>query len=183
MTKQHDSSKLYGVLDVSAYDVISGTRVYHSVKKNQVTNSGRIVVLDLLAQIAVGPTPQANPSYNQIWSISLGEGTIPAAATDTSLVSPQHTQALVLSSERVKVEEAFEVRITVEIPAGTATDVELAEAGLFTRGSQDAPDGIYTTWETIPYRRMYARQTYPAFIKGATMRVVYEWTLGMTVSA
>jgi len=175
--------KLYGVLSVSAYDTVSGKRVYHSVKKNQVTNNGRIVVLDLLAQVPLGTPAQANPNYNQIWSISIGDSPIPAAATDTALYSPTHTQALVIASERVKVEEAFEIRITAEIPARTATDDELAEAGLFTRGSIDAPNGTYTTWETIPERRMYARQTYPSFIKGATMRVVYEWTLGMTVSS
>lgn len=183
-----DVSKLYGILSVSAFDIISGKRVYHSVKKNQVTNTGRIIVLDLLSQIAptTPVTAQMYPAYNQIWSLGIGDSTIPADATQTSLYSPRHNQKFDITSERVKVEEAFEVRIIAEVEAGTATNVELAEAGLFTRGSQDEPDapgGTYTTWESIPFRRMYARQTHPAFIKALTMRVVYEWTLGMTVSA
>ena len=185
MTKHHDVSKLYGVLDVSAYDTISGKRVYHSVKRNQVTDVGRIIVLDLLSQIAVSspPTAQMYPEYNQIWSISVGESSIPAAATQTQLFEPVFTQKLDRTSERVKVEEAFELRIITQIAAGSATDSVLAEAGLFTRGSQDEIDGVYTTWESIPFRRMYARQTYPSFTKAETMRVVYEWTLGMTVSS
>jgi len=180
-----DVGKLYGILSVSAYDTISGKRVYHSVKKNQVTNHGRIVVLDLLAQIELTTpvTAQMHPEYNQIWSLSIGDGVVPASATDYALLNSVHTQKLDRASERVKVEEAFEVRIIAEVPAGTADNVELAEAGLFTRGSQDEIDGVYTTWESIPFRRMYARQTYPAFTKATTMRVVYEWTLGMTVSA
>jgi hypothetical protein len=185
MTQHRDASKLYGVLSVSAYDTITGKRTFHSVKKNQVTNNGRIVVLDLLAQLtpAAPYSAQMYPEYNQIWSLSIGDSPIPAAATDSALYSPQFSQLLSPVTERIKIEAAYEVRITSEVAAGDATDVVLTEAGLFTRGEQDEPDGGHPTWESILYRRMYARQTHPAFTKGATMRVVYEWTLGMTVSS
>jgi len=185
MTQHRDASKLYGVLSVSAYDTITGKRTFHSVKKNQVTNDGRIIVLDLLAQLtpASPDTAQMHPDYNQIWSLSIGDSPIPAVATDTKLWSPQYSQLLSPVTERLKIEAAYEIRITAEIAAGDATDVVLTEAGLFTRGDRTEPDIVYTTWESIPFRRMYARQTHPAFTKGATMRVVYEWTLGMTVSS
>ena len=185
MTQHRDASKLYGVLSVSAYDTITGKRTFHSVKKNQVTNVGRIVVLDLLAQIDVSSpeTAQMYPAYNQIWSLSIGDSPIPAVATDDKLWSSRYSQLLSPITERIKIEAAYEIRITAEVAAGDATDVVLTEAGLFTRGEIGEPDGTYTTWESIPFRRMYARQTHPAFTKGATMRVVYEWTLGMTVSS
>jgi hypothetical protein len=183
--KTQSLGKLYGRLSVSAYDVTTGKRVYHVQKRNQITNHGRIVVLDLLAQLPSGTSPQANPEWNQIWSLSVGSSAIPAAAAQTVLFDPATTVRLAVPGERAKVDSNFEIQIIAEVPAGTETGTVFAEAGLFTRGEADGitPLSIYTTWETIPNRRMYARQTYPEFTKGATMRVVYEWTLGMTVSA
>jgi hypothetical protein len=183
-TKSLSGGKLYGRLSVKAYDERTGKCVYRIAKQNQVTNHGRVVVLDLLAQLATGgTTPQENPTWNQIWSIGIGASEIPAAAYQTTLIDPVWNQALEIPDGREKVDDAFEIRVTAEIAAGTATDEIFAEAGLFTRGIQDAPDGVYTTWESIPSRRLYARQTFPSFTKGETMRVVFEWVIGMTVSA
>ena len=187
--KTQSLGKLYGRLSVSAYDVTTGKRVYHIQKRNQITNHGRIVVLDLLAQIPVADpedyAPQSHPEYNQIWSLSVGSSSIPATAAQERLYSPVTDATIKLSipNERAKVDMNYEIQVSAEVAAGVATGDTFAEAGLFTRGRQDAPDGTYTTWELIPGRRMYARQTYPSFTKGATMRVVYEWTIGMTISA
>lgn len=190
--KKQSLGKLYGRLLVSAYDVLTGERVYRVQKRNQITNHGRIVVLDLLAQLpSVDPDdyePQRHPEWNQIWSLSVGSSTIPAAASQTTLVTPVLTVQLEIPAERAKVDANFEIQVSAEVAAGTGTGSTFAEAGLFTRGRADGlhadyPESPYTTWESIDDRRMYARQTYPAFTKGATMRVVYEWTLGMTISA
>jgi len=190
--KAQSLGKLYGRLAVSAYDVITGKRVYHVQKRNQITNAGRIVVLDLLAQLPeVDPDdyePQRHPEWNQIWSLSVGSDSTPAAASQTTLVAPLLTIQLEIPVERAKVDANFEIQVVAEVAAGTGTGDTFAEAGLFTRGRADGilpgdPLSPYGTWETIDDRRMYARQTYPSFTKGATMRVVYEWTLGMTISA
>lgn len=182
--KSLSGGKLYGRLLVRAYDECTKKCVYRALKQNQVTNNGRIVVLDLLAQLSTGgSTPQENPTWNQLWSIGIGADETPASAYQDALGDPVWNQALIIPSGREKVDAAFEIRVSAEIAAGDGTGETFAEAGLFTRGIQDAPDLIYTTWESIPNRRMYARQTYPAFVKGATMRVVYDWVIGMTVSA
>jgi hypothetical protein len=191
--KKQSLGKLYGRLLVSAYDVLTGERVYRAQKRNQITNHGRIVVLDLLAQLPADtdpPTAQSNPEWNQIWSLSVGSSTEPAAASQETLVAPIPllTVQLEIPVERAKVDANFEIQVVAEIPAGTGTGETFAEAGLFTRGRADGiypadPESIYMTWESIEDRRMYARQTYPSFTKGVTMRVVYEWTLGMTISA
>jgi hypothetical protein len=188
--KTQSLGKLYGRLSVSAYDVVTGKRVYHIQKRNQITNKGRLVVLDLLAQLPLAtdpPVAQSNPEWNQIWSLSVGSSTVPAAATQEALYAPitSATIQLEIPAERAKVDANYEIQVVAEVAAGVATGEIFAEAGLFTRGSAAGivPESIYTTWETIPDRRMYARQTYPAFTKGATMRVVYEWTIGMTISA
>jgi hypothetical protein len=186
--KKIDSKgKLYGRLMVSAYDAVTGKRVYRVSKQNQITDEGRLVVLDLLAQTTGGSgTPtQENPAYNQIWSLSVGSSSVPADATQTALFEPVTEATIAMPDDIVRdvIAANFEILITAEIAPGVGTDEIFAEAGLFTRGSQADIGGSYPTWESIPYRRMFARQTYPSFTKGETMRVVYEWSLGLTVSA
>jgi hypothetical protein len=51
----------------------------------------------------------------------------------------------------------------------------LQEVGIFTRGDNDNP---YAASD----RLMYARQTFSPFVKTATMTVVFNWILGMTVA-
>jgi hypothetical protein len=187
MNKLQDGLKLYGDFFMRVYDAApDGTKKlrFRFAKKNQITDDGRLVVLELLSQVALGGTPvQMNPEYGQIWSLSIGDGPLPPMSSQHTLVSPVWTVALDIAlGERAYNAGAFQLNIHKEIPVGDADGLTFAEAGLFTRGSQAAPGGLYPTWQDIPERMMYARQIFPSFEKGATMSVVFDWTLGMTVA-
>jgi len=181
-----DTLSLYGNLSMRVYEEgPDGEKKlkFRFSKKNQITDDGRLAVLQLLAQDAAGTAIQANPDYGQIWSLSVGDGTIPPAASQTGLVSPVWTGALdVLTGERAYVAGSFQIQVHKEVPVGTVTGSTFAEVGLFTRGSLAAPDMTYPTWQLIPERKMYSRQIFPSFIKGATMSVVFDWTLGLTIA-
>jgi hypothetical protein len=182
-----DTLCLYGDFFMRVYDVApDGTRKlrFRFAKKNQITDDGRLTILGLMSQVALGGTEvQMHPEYGQIWSLSIGDGPLPPASSQHALVSPVWTVALDIAlGERAYNAGAFQLNIHKEIPVGDATGSTFAEAGLFTRGSQAAPGGLYPTWQDIPERMMYARQIFPSFEKGATMSVVFDWTLGMTVA-
>lgn len=181
-----DLMQLYGRLQVRAYDV-KGKRpklLFRYTKMNQIVNGGRDIVLELLAQISGDPGPQGNPYWNTIWSLSAGEDPTPAIATQTQLGAPVWTGQLSLPTERVYIPSLFEINVVKQLPAGEATGAMLAEAGLFVRGEYDDPAAASVpNWELIPGRRLYARQTHPVFEKGATMAVIYDWHLGLTVQS
>lgn len=186
MNSLKDYMQLYGRLQVRLYDVKHGKKVLKRrfTKMNQIVNGGRDMILELLAQIASDPGPQGNPYWNTVWSISAGTDPIPAMATQTQLGSPVWTAQLAPVTERIYNVPLHEINVIKAFPAGTGTGSVLAEAGLFVRGQYADPTAAgVATWELIPGRRMYARQTHPAFTKGATMEVVYDWHLGMTVQS
>jgi hypothetical protein len=103
-------------------------------------------------------------------------------STQTGLLVPVWTDQLNLTTERIYNPALFDINVLKELPVGSATGSILAEAGLFSRGQLDVPV-TPDPWESIPDRRMYARQTYPSFEKGATMSVTYDWHLGLTVQS
>jgi len=179
-----DQGGLYGHFRMRVYDVApdgSRTLRFRFAKKNQITNDGRLTVLGLLSQNALGTPVQANPKYGQIWSLSVGTSNIPPASSQSSLIASVWTSAL-LPAERLYNPGSYQLNIHKEVPPGEATGAIFAEAGLFTRGSLAAPTPGYPDWELIPERLMYARQIFSSFKKGATMSVVFDWTLGMTVA-
>lgn len=185
-----DTLSLFGHLTVIAYNVLkSGKRekLFRLSKRNQITNDGREILLECLASITIptpDPGPLGHPEWNQIWSLSAGTDATPAMSTQTGLLAPVWTGQLTLppspGTERIYNPALFDINVIKELPVGEATGAILAEAGLFTRGQLDTP---VTTWEAIPDRRMYARQTHPPFEKGATMLVTYDWHLGLTVQS
>jgi hypothetical protein len=179
-----DSGKLYGNLSVRVYDVKpDGSRelLWRVAKKNQITDRGRLNVLQLLAQDAAGLPVQVDPLKGQIWSLGVGDSTIPPSSVQTGLISPVWNGALTIPTERAYVPALYELQISKEVAAGTATGSTFAEAGLFTRGDEDSPI-IAPDWESIVNRVMYARQIFSPFVKGLTMSVVFDWTLGMTIA-
>jgi len=181
-----DYLQLYGRLQVRIYDVKSGRKdlKLRFTKMNQIVNGGRDMVLEMLAQIAGDPGAQGNPFWNNVWSLSAGEDPTPAMVTQTQLGSPVWTGQLTPATERAYNPALYELNVLKEFPAGTGTGAILTEAGIFVRGQFDDPTAAgVATWEAIPGRRMYARQTHPAVTKGATMAIVYDWHLGMTVQS
>jgi len=68
-----DVAQLYGHIEVSVFDAArGGKRVYHVKKRNQVVNTGRQAVLEMLTQYGAGSPGQQNPNYNQLWSLGVG---------------------------------------------------------------------------------------------------------------
>lgn len=178
-TKTQDFGRMYGHLTMHVYDMKRGKRerVYTVTKRNQITNLGREVLLECLA----GDLNDAE--WNTLWSLSVGTGTTPAVASQTQLDTPVWTGEL-SGAERVYAPSLHEVNIIKEVPAGEATGYTVTEAGLFTKGQYDNPTAAGGgAWEALNGRRMYARQTVPAFLKGATMSVIFDWKLGLTVQA
>jgi hypothetical protein len=176
---------LYGHLTITVYDVKSGKkkRLFRIAKKNQITNGGREVVVALLAQDAGGTILQANPEYNQIWSLAVGTNSTPPSIGDISLYSevlpPGGRMVLTIPAEREFVivpPSIFEVHIHKELPTHTLTGTMLAEAGLYTRGDNDLPSASGN-------QVLYARQIHPVFEKGEFMAVEYDWRLGMLAQA
>jgi len=179
-----DQGGLYGHFRMRVYDVApDGNRTlrFRFAKKNQITNDGRLTVLGLLSQVAGGAGVRGNPEYGQIWSLSVGDSSIPPASSQTNLISHVWTDAL-LPAERLYTPGSYQLNIHKAVLPGTATGSTFAEAGLFTRGSLAVPAPPGAPWSTIPDRLMYARQIFPSFVKGLTMSVVFDWTLGMTVA-
>ena len=171
---------LYGIMTVSVYDVKRGKkeRILRLVKRNQITNDGRKVVLELLGQLAVvdgGTITQEHPEYNNLWSFSIGTSCTPPTLGDTALGAPVWTSKLTpLAVERQVDLTNFEINITKDVAAGQANNQIICEAGIFTRGDDDDP-------ALAVHRRMYARQIHPAVLKSAAMSIVYDWRLGVTI--
>jgi hypothetical protein len=179
-----DGINLYGIMTVSVYDVKRGKkeRVLRLTKKNQITDKGREVVLELLAQTTSIPVPpgpfgtdtQQHPEYNNLWSLSIGTSGVPPTLGDTGLGAVVWTDKFIIPAERQVNLGGFEINISKEVPAGQATGSTIREAGLFTRGDDDDP-------AIAVYRRMYARQIHPGVLKSDLMSVVYDWRLGVTI--
>lgn len=188
-TITHDFGQLYGHLTMRVYDVKRGKRelLYKVTKRNQITNLGRKVLLEALAgEVGQAEVPYATDverqTWNTIWSLSVGTGSTPAAASQTQLDTPVWTVEL-SPAERVYTSSLYEVNIIKEIPAGEATGDTITEAGLFTKGKYANSTEAGAAWEVIHGRRLYARQTVPAFLKGLSMSVTFDWKLGLTVQA
>ncbi len=174
---QHERLGLYGEMAVTVYDVKRGKKqkVYRIVKKNQITNIGRQIVLELLAQYDSGTIYQEHPEYNNLWYLSVGTDSTPPTLGDVGLGNAVWSGIFSLSGgERALDLVNFEINITKTVPAGEATGSTITEAGLFTRGDNPDPD-------LATYNRLYARQIHPGILKTADMFITYDWRLGVTI--
>jgi len=179
--------KLYGQMAVAAYDVKNGIlqRIFRYENRNQITDDGRDIVIGLLAQatsVEGGDLFQQNPIYNRIHSLGVGDDPTPPTSADTDL----HSQLWIskfnpISSERPASFGApdFAIEISKTVPPGTLTGSTVTEAGIFTRGAVDDP--TLSPLYPVGFRRMYARQVHPGITLTATMSIVYDWRLGVTI--
>jgi hypothetical protein len=173
-----DVAQLYGHIEVSVFDAArGGKRVYHVKKKNQVVNTGRQAVLEMLTQYVAGSPGQSNPEYNQIWSLGVGTDGTPPTVNQVALGSEVLTKELARPTEVLYVPDpTFEIHCSKTFGTTEANDPSpLQEVGLFTRGDNNDP-------YVAANRFMYARQTFSPFVKTSTMTVVFNWILGMTVA-
>lgn len=173
-----DLVKLYGHIEVSVFDESrGGKRIYHVKKKNQVVNTGRQAVLEMLTQYGSGSPGQQFPAYNQIWSLGVGTDGTPPTVNQTDLGAEVLTKVFSRPTEVLFVPDpTFEIHCSMTFDTTEANDPSpLQEVALFTRGDNDDP-------YIAANRLMYARQTFSPFVKTNTMTVVFNWILGMTVA-
>lgn len=173
-----DIAQLYGRIEVSVFDAArGGKRIYHVKKRNQVVNTGRQAVLEMLTQYGTGSPGQQNPNYNQIWSLGVGTDGTPPTVNQTALGAEVLTKILTRPTEVLYVPDpTFEVHCSMTFDTTEANDPSpLQEVALFTRGDDDDP-------YVAANRLLYARQTFSPFVKTNTMTVVFNWILGMTVA-
>jgi len=173
-----EAAGLYGHLEISAYDALrGGKRVYHVTKKNQITDYARQVVLEMLTQYPGGSPGQANPEYNQLWSLAVGSDPTPANAAQMDLGAMVLTKVFARPAEVLYViHPTYEIHCSMTFGIAEA-NAYLAEVGIFTRGDNDDPYA-----PGIADRYMYARQTFSPFTKTGTMTVVFNWIFGMTIA-
>lgn len=170
--------QLFGHIEVSAYDQEKGgKRVYHVKKKNQIVNTGRQAVLELLTQYGAGSPGQQNPQYNALWTLGVGTDGTPPAVSQTSLGTEVLTKQFSRPSEVLYVPDpVFEIHCAMTFTNGEANAASpLQEVAIFTRGDNDDP-------YLAANRLMYARQTFSPFTKTSTMVVTFNWIFGMTVA-
>ena len=176
-----NNCKLFGEVTISVYDVKQGKfqRIFRHIQKNQITNDGRAVVLDMLGGGPLtwgGGTPyQIHPEWNWIWSFEVGTGNTPPTLADTTLGNYIWRSAFNLDIERpVYKDPQWALEISKTVPSGELTGSIITEAGIFTRGNNDDP-------VLAAQRRMYSRIVHTPVTKSITMALVYDWRLGITI--
>ena len=120
MRRMPEIGQLYGNFSMRVFDnKPDGSRelLFRVNKKNQITDDGRLVVLQLLFQDPAGTDIQQNPNYGQIWSLSVGSSSIPPNASQTGLLAPVWTDALVLGTELQYLPPTWQLLVHKEVAA------------------------------------------------------------------
>jgi hypothetical protein len=112
---RRDAARLYGYIEVSVFDAArNDKRIYHVKKKNQVVNTGRQAVLEMLTQYTTGSPGQQNPNYNQLWSLGVGTDGTPPTVNQTSLGAEVLTKAFTRPTEVLYVPSpTFEIHCSM----------------------------------------------------------------------
>lgn len=170
-----DVTGLKGFLEIFLTD--KNGKILNRVKApNTITYLARNILQDLVGQSNLALNP--NPIENQLWSLRVGTNSTEASRSDTGLgASPPGDIHGVTFSQPVTTGVSGELIITAEIEASdTAIDGQtLREAGLFTRGTQDALSFPATHGE-----RMFSRQAHGPITKQVGVGIQYVWTLVFT---
>lgn len=171
-----DSPALFGIFGMCVYDIRNGQRVCvrRIQKRNQITNQGRVALLELMRP----PAPEATTQEkHRIWSFSVGTHSTPPTINDDDTTMIQVWKSAFSGSECQIVTvppNQYLLQIGKILPEAAAVGSVLVEAGVFTRGDDDDPD-------VATDRDLYARQTHPAITKSATMIIEYNWKLGISI--
>lgn len=172
-----DTPCLYGRFGMTVYDLVDGERkiVRRVQKNNQVVNDGRSIMLELLRPgIPYGVSPIQQE--NQLWSLGVGDIGTPPLVTDVGLHHELWVEAFLAPECVISAPPVYELQVYKILPAlGVPAGTMLREAAIFSRGDDDDPS-------IAGNRRMYCRQAYPVIETTATMTILYDWRLGITVA-
>lgn len=155
---------LYGIFGFTVYEHKSGApvKVFSVLKKNQITNSGRLLVLNLLAN------PATLSVDNQIGRLYVGTNATPPTMLDTVVTMHDVEQLdLVYGVDITLDSPGFLLSVMKELAPAEAVGSTLTEAGIVTMDDST----------------LYARQIHSPIIKTGTMTVTYTWQLGVSIQA
>ena len=112
-----DRIRLAGELTIKVYDVKDGQAILtrRMTNKNQVTNDGRQVLIDLLGQMGMSPTV-SDPTYNQLWSFEAGTDGTPTTVGDVGLGATAWSSRFLAPEVSVIPSPTFEIFIDKIMP-------------------------------------------------------------------
>jgi hypothetical protein len=173
---------LWGNFGLQVFDHSSGTprRILRVRKKNQITNEGRIALLNLLG--AGDQTGWEDTLLeNRVWSLGAGtNGTPPTIDDDRDTMSLVWISKFAFNSGECQVvaspPNSYYLSISKILPQGDAIGDVLQEAGVFTRGLNDDPS-------VVAAQSLYARQQHSPVTKTGNMTIQYDWQLGITIQS
>lgn len=158
--KTSSTQPMRGDLTVRTRDAATGRVLRTFVIRNTVTYIGMGVMVELISQRAIDPTP----GQLKIASLRVGEGTTPPVRGDVTLVDgAPYTLTLTDANKTPTTLGPYELRISATLGVGDANGKVLAEAGLFTANG-----------------RLFARQIHPGITKSAAIVIDYDWRISFT---
>ena len=176
-----ETFSLYGVFGLTVFDISTGVPVkkLRIQKKNQITNQGRTAVLNLMCPYAYILLGGAQ-SELIISSLAVGVNPIlPTAADDNTTMTRVWHEPFDYGAGECSVvanpPNDFMLSISKTLPDTEVNGSILTEAGIFTAGTD--PGNPMTS----PGSFLYARQVHSPIIKTATMTILYDWQLGITI--
>ncbi len=186
-----ENAALWGDFGLQVFDHSTGVpqRKLRIRKKNQITNQGRIALLNLMRPgpyaTAADPTDAAVQLENRVWSLAVGTNNTPPTINDDDTTM---SQAWISSfffpvpsggSECTIVAtppNSYYLSVSKTLATGDANGYTLTEAGIFTRGDNDNPSSAVG-------QSLYARQIHSPIIKTSSMSIQYDWQLGITIQS
>lgn len=176
-----NDASLYGNFGFSVYETRGGqaVRVLRVRKRNQITNEGRLALLNTLAVLSTDPAGQQ--VENGIWSLAVGTDATPPTIldTDASMAGSVAWRSAFAGGELTRIAttpNSFYLQINKTLGLTDAVGETLAEAGVFTRGGDDDPYAAVG-------RKLYARQVHSPILKTGTMTIQYDWQLGINIQS
>lgn len=165
---------LRGDLTIRIRDVLSNGILKTMTLRNQITDVGLSVLVQLLSQ-RDGDNNAASLKLAELW---VGTGTAPAVKTDTGLANPppgfRAKIPLVDETKTPNLLGPFELQILATLPSSSpANGFHLTEAGLYTAGDVNH----------LPFpidQRLFARRVHADIHKVAEISIDYDWRIRFT---
>jgi hypothetical protein len=167
---------LRGDLQVIRRDALTKKILSVWEKKNVITYSGMEALVKLMAPNASFGTNVQRES--QIRSMRFGTNNTQPQRTDTNLASEAALAGVPIRIELSDAQRIIGAAGTVEyvatLSAAMGNGLVYREAGLFTRGTEDAPA---TTSNSV----MFSRQVFPDQPKTSSVELEFRWRTTITV--
>lgn len=173
-TRVHDGIAMRGDLSVTVLDAKTRSLLRRFEIRNKITFLAADVLVELLAQRATDPAPDANLMF----SMRMGTANTPASRSDINL------GAMVIGVELADINKVTgipgELQFLAALESGDANGSTLQEAGLFTRGDAVSPTPEDAPGTAPGSPRMFARQIHSPIVKTSAVVLEYSWRIAFT---